>query len=171
MKCIIIAAGTLFLGTSALAWAPSTAPAAQGSKVPIAATARSAKAPGVTLVAKSNVLPKIDEASAKFQTASVDRSDKVVEADPDLDLAVNPDAGKADYAAAGIGVSEETLAANERPATDETLAAEMGEGTAPASSAYTGTGGPLEEVAYPPCRPGPGDDRCIQLYEPGVTGN
>jgi len=23
---------------------------------------------------------------------------------------------------------------------------------------------------YPPCRPGPGDDRCIQLYERGVTG-
>jgi hypothetical protein len=41
-------------------------------------------------------------------------------------------------------------------------------------------GGPLEEVAvadstprpasqnYPPCSPGPGDDNCIQLYEPGV---
>ena len=22
---------------------------------------------------------------------------------------------------------------------------------------------------YPPCDPGPGDDRCIQLYEPGVA--
>jgi hypothetical protein len=42
-----------------------------------------------------------------------------------------------------------------------------------------GIGGPLEEVdapaattsttaGYPPCRPGPGDDHCIQLYEPGV---
>lgn len=165
MKRIIIAAGTLFLGTSALAWAPSTAPAAQGSNVPIAAPAPSAKAPGVTLVAKSNTLPKIDEASARFQTASLARSDKVVDADPDLDLAVNPEAGKADYAAAG------TFAANERPATDETLAAEMGEASAPASAAHSGTGGPLEEVAYPPCRPGPGDDRCIQLYEPGVTGN
>jgi hypothetical protein len=31
---------------------------------------------------------------------------------------------------------------------------------------YTGMGGPLEdETEYPPCRPGPGDDRCIQLYE------
>ena len=41
-------------------------------------------------------------------------------------------------------------------------------------------GGPLEEVAaadlttrpasqnYPACQPGPGDDNCIQLYEPGV---
>jgi hypothetical protein len=23
-------------------------------------------------------------------------------------------------------------------------------------------------AAYPPCRPGAGDDNCIQLYEPGV---
>jgi hypothetical protein len=30
-------------------------------------------------------------------------------------------------------------------------------------------GGPLEEAqGYPACRPGPGDDRCIQLYERGV---
>jgi len=41
------------------------------------------------------------------------------------------------------------------------------------AAAYAGVGGPLEEVAasdYPPCSPGPGDDRCIQLYERGVTG-
>jgi hypothetical protein len=25
-------------------------------------------------------------------------------------------------------------------------------------------------ITYPPCRPGPGDDRCIQLYERGVRG-
>ena len=34
-----------------------------------------------------------------------------------------------------------------------------------------GVGGPVEERSgYPPCRPGRGDDECIQLYEPGVTG-
>jgi hypothetical protein len=33
----------------------------------------------------------------------------------------------------------------------------------------TGMGGPLEDAqGYPACRPGPGDDRCIQLYERGV---
>lgn len=42
-------------------------------------------------------------------------------------------------------------------------------------SAFEGVGGPYEEVtasaggkvqaSYRPCRPGPGDDRCIQLYE------
>jgi hypothetical protein len=34
-----------------------------------------------------------------------------------------------------------------------------------------GVGGPIESRSdYPPCDPGPGDDRCIQLYERGVTG-
>jgi hypothetical protein len=39
-----------------------------------------------------------------------------------------------------------------------------------------GQGGPFEPVAtaeassWPACDPGPGDDRCIQLYEPGVRG-
>ena len=37
--------------------------------------------------------------------------------------------------------------------------------------AYQGVGGPVEaQSGYPPCSPGPGDDRCLQLYEPGVTG-
>lgn len=32
-------------------------------------------------------------------------------------------------------------------------------------------GGPADTATdiWPACRPGPGDDRCIQLYEPGVT--
>ena len=38
------------------------------------------------------------------------------------------------------------------------------------SAQYAGMGGPIAETGYPPCSPGPGDDRCIQLYEPGVTG-
>ena len=39
-----------------------------------------------------------------------------------------------------------------------------------------GQGGPYEPVAtadatsWPACDPGPGDDRCIQLYEAGVSG-
>ena len=41
---------------------------------------------------------------------------------------------------------------------------------ASAGSGYQGMGGPIAETGYPPCAPGPGDDRCIQLYEPGVTG-
>lgn len=38
-------------------------------------------------------------------------------------------------------------------------------------SDYQGVGGPVEaQSGYPPCSPGAGDDRCIQLYERGVTG-
>ena len=38
-------------------------------------------------------------------------------------------------------------------------------------SEFQGVGGPIEsQSGYPPCSPGPGDDRCIQLYESGVTG-
>ena len=42
--------------------------------------------------------------------------------------------------------------------------------SAPGKEAYAGMGGPLEDVAdYPACSPGPGDDRCIQLYEVGAS--
>jgi len=48
-------------------------------------------------------------------------------------------------------------------------------GAKPAAGAATtpgGIGGPIEQAAdYPPCRPGPGDDRCIQLYERGNGGS
>ena len=36
-------------------------------------------------------------------------------------------------------------------------------------SAYMGQGGPIEAAGYPACRPGRGDDNCIQLYERGVS--
>ena len=42
-----------------------------------------------------------------------------------------------------------------------------------ATDTADGQGGPYEPVAstsWPACDPGPGDDRCIQLYEPGVRG-
>jgi hypothetical protein len=39
------------------------------------------------------------------------------------------------------------------------------------TTGQNGIGGPIEErTGYPPCDPGPGDDKCIQLYERGVTG-
>jgi len=48
------------------------------------------------------------------------------------------------------------------PAKGETADAAM-----PAGAEYTGTGGPLEEVDYPPCSRTV-TDSCIQLYERGV---
>ena len=48
---------------------------------------------------------------------------------------------------------------------------ETGEAELAGHGEFQGVGGPVEaQSGYPPCDPGPGDDRCIQLYEPGVTG-
>jgi len=46
-------------------------------------------------------------------------------------------------------------------------AGEIADAAAPAGAEYTGMGGPLEEVDYPPCSRTV-TDRCIQLYERGV---
>ncbi|MEA3047615.1 MAG: hypothetical protein QOJ53_1947 [Sphingomonadales bacterium] len=219
MKRIYLAAGALLLGTSAFAWAPSTAPVAHEAKTAIAMS--DAKAPAPMLVAKSNDLPK------------------AAAADQDLDLSVDPNkadkgmggpleevtttqAAATDYPPCRPGpgddhciqlyepgvraalASRQPSADTQVAAADTTLAGEMGAATGvggpyepveeagdlamngdgmidaatgetaevelASSSGYTGVGGPLEESAYPPCRPGPGDDRCIQLYERGVTG-
>jgi hypothetical protein len=42
-------------------------------------------------------------------------------------------------------------------------------GAKPATSASL-SGRVMQRSGYPPCRPGRGDDGCIQLYERGVTG-
>jgi len=75
----------------------------------------------------------------------------------------------------GMGGPEEPVDTTLAMSGDGAVDAALGETAADegTAAAYTGMGGPLEEVpttAYPPCRPGPGDDRCIQLYERGVTG-
>lgn len=68
--------------------------------------------------------------------------------DPDLDLSVDP--ATVDDGTTGVGGPYEPV-----DAAPVTLAAAD---TAPRPAAQN----------YPPCRPGPGDDNCIQLYEPGV---
>jgi hypothetical protein len=62
-----------------------------------------------------------------------------------------------------------------KPGADDLLAGELGgpakPAAMPAGSEYTGMGGPLDDGAtdYPPCSRAV-RDRCIQLYERGVTG-
>ena len=232
MKRIYLAAGALLLGSSAFAWAPSSAPVAHSDKTPVATVG--GKAPMTKLVAKSTALPKVAKAEAVSASWIADYQDPVV---------TTPQPAAGNYPPCSPGPGDDhciqlyergvraqlagwdrptgTLAANSatdavggpyQPA-DTTLAAEMGGPATPAdvsaytgvggpeepvdatlamngdgavdtalgetgadegaATTYTGVGGPLEEVAatsYPPCRPGPGDDRCIQLYERGVTG-
>ena len=75
------------------------------------------------------------------------------------------DTGAAWMSDAKLGKPEApALVAAAKPV-DPTLAGELGG----AGAQYTGVGGPLEEVDYPPCSRTV-TDRCIQLYERGVTG-
>ena len=179
MKTYYIAAAALLVGTSAMAWQPKDAwlDSKDGDKVATAAWdgAKMAKADGLT-VAKTD----FDTAKSGVMAATWDDLGRA-QADPGLDrdlgrrsrqgrrlktvetVAVDPTAGDPD-----LDLAEE-------PADDLTVASE------PAM------GGPLEDATtgdinmaaadlatrpaaqnYPPCRPGPGDDNCIQLYEPGV---
>lgn len=158
MKLPIIAAAALLAGTSALAWAPSS------DKSAMAGTAIEKPLVKEVIAAKEASAPKTaawtDDTPA-LQQASLSTWDEpdTQAGDPDLDLAVDPDA--ADDAAVEPAVDAE--------------AADTGE----ADTSEAGVGGPIETAAadnaprpaahnYPACRPGPGDDNCIQLYEPGV---
>jgi len=223
MKRIYFAAGALLLGSSALAWAPSSAPIADSGKpvtaavktpppkvVPKPATgAVKAEAASASWIADDQVLAETtpQPAAADYPPCSPGPGDdhciqlyeRGVRAQlagwnrPTGGLAENSattaagapyapadtslagEIGGAGAAYTGMGGPEEpidtSLAMNGDGSVDNAvgeLAADEG-----AAATYTGVGGPLEEVdtsAYPPCRPGPGDDHCIQLYERGVTG-
>lgn len=96
------------------------------------------------------------------KTAAVGGPYEPVESDS-TDLAMNGD-GKVD---AGLGeisdLGVQSAAATDSAVTTDTAVLDHSE--------HQGVGGPVEaQSGYPPCSPGPGDDRCIQLYERGVTG-
>lgn len=116
------------------------------------------------------------DSGAKLQTASTDIGFKPanISADADGKLLVPSEEARAQFAASGN--SEAKLATATGDPGDIQIA--MGD----KSQADIGMGGPLEPAPaaafsltpqpaaenYPPCAPGPGDDRCIQLYENGV---
>jgi hypothetical protein len=142
MKSLTLAAAALLFGTSAFAFAPSTEPAAAPAV---------AKDPLV--VTPPEATPVVQPASAvSWETAG----------DPDLDLAVDPDAEEATLT--GMGGPEEPVDVEPAP---ETLGADA---VAPAPVTLAAADMTPRPAAqnYPACRPGPGDDSCIQLYEPGV---
>ncbi len=151
MKRTYIAAAALLLGTSAFAWAPSSDPVAQDAKDPMAVE-----------IVKPTVAEVVaaKEAEAALQPASLETwSDDPEAESTDLDLAEDPvtadpiaepdveatDSGMTDVSTAGVGGPEEVVT---------TSAADL----TPRPATHN----------YPPCNPGPGDDNCIQLYEPGV---
>jgi len=70
------------------------------------------------------------------------------------------------YEANGVGGPYEAADADLAMAGDGKVDAAAGDGT----FVHDGVGGPVVETGYPPCTGSPSDDRCIQLYERGVTG-
>ena len=188
MKRYYVAAGALLLGTSALAWAADSKMDASPidkfitdtSKTADSAymdqswdkTATAGKSGDVKLASSDSSIPvgwtaKSSglDTGAKLQTASdTSWSDK----------SVMDDGGKLQTAAVDTwsDAKGDTKLAMASTSSDKIIKTDDG---------TTGMGGPLEEVNgsssltrrlatdnYPPCSPGPGDDHCIQLYEPGV---
>jgi hypothetical protein len=180
MKKLPIAAAALLFGTSAYAMVSTEPTGVWVDKDPYAVTnmtALGASASDSMLVqpAAADWWDTTDKADAEFK-AVADAS--LVKAD----LAASDDFAAADAeweaAAAAKAAAEgepalESAIVEPEPAAVETTA--LDEEPVPVED---GVGGPYEAVAdatprpaaqnYPACRPGPGDDRCIQLYEPGV---
>ena len=233
MKRITLAAGALLLGSSAFAWAPSSAPAANPGKPATVAVDPGIKTPPPKVVPKAQA--KLATGAVKREAASaswIADDQTLAETTPQpaaanyppcspgpgddhciqlyergvraqlaawdkptgtladnsattavggpyepVDTTLAGEVGGAGAAYTGMGGPEEpidtTLAMNGDGALDTALGETAADEGGSAAASYTGVGGPLEAVdtsAYPPCRPGPGDDRCIQLYERGVTG-
>lgn len=179
MKHVIVAAGALMLGTSALAYAPDSWGEkgwSEQDKLVAEKTAHQLKGATLDLLDESAVEAQPasavtwsddHEAKALDATAKADEwseaglvnasavtwqePEPAVEADANLDLAETPvDEGPLDTTADTTAETmvETTAAPVEIAAADLT--------TRPAAG------------NYPACDPGPGDDSCIQLYEPGV---
>jgi len=194
MKKLPIAAAALLFGTSAYAMLPSTEPTGimvQKDPYVVTPTAEpvmageEAWAPQPAAVDwwenEKPVAYETAATDAEFETAAATADDvkarEIAKADAQADAqAFADDAGPAPDAADG----EPTLGpaiGDDTPSPDEPTVFDTA-----ATPVEAGTGGPYEPVEtaaadvapraaaenYPACRPGPGDDRCIQLYEPGV---
>ena len=184
MKIHYIVAASLFVGTSALAWGPSAEPASGKDKEKVEAAYKvdtkagqgEAKAPQAALVAKSNDLPAIE--TPLVRPAAMSGFDAKAMVTP-ATLA-KADAPPADESAMNLAAAEKSSIADGSDTTDGTDQGMKVADSKPVEEP-AGTGGPLEltensanlaprpaAANYPACQPGPGDDNCIQLYEPGV---
>ena len=122
---------------------------------------------------------KEESGDAEFQVASFDGDSKSMgkTGAADIDFA-SFDGDSKTAAKHGDGKVETAMADLGGKAEIETASLTEGKENAwTGKESATGMGGPLETAAatpqpstgtYPACDPGPGDDRCIQLYEPGV---
>ncbi len=141
MKSIMFGATALLLSGSAMAAsAPTVATYGMG-------TYSWTATPQLSQAAWTGAMT-YDEAAAWTADKPVALTDAQI-AEKEAWLAANPMDASADMAETGTTATEKPVAGAD------------------------GQGGPYEPVAatsWPACDPGPGDDRCIQLYEPGVRG-
>jgi hypothetical protein len=185
MKAFVMAAGALLIGTSAYAYdagksfdskllaKPDKIAAIdqeQQMKKAVVDVLSDAKAEAIVQPA-SAVTWDSDGADATWKPASAVTWDEVDKADASTKLTSDAP----DQVDTSQGDRDMDLTVDP----DSTAPVEAAADTA---SEYQGVGGPDEAVQvasaelaprpaagnYPPCRPGPGDDNCIQLYEPGV---
>lgn len=163
MRAYHIAAATLFLGTSALAWTPSAAPGKDMADKDMAKIAT------MEMKTAAPTFYKAGAASVALGTAVSQPADK-----PKAEMAAWNDADGKVQTLSADGWSKVDFPSK---LDSEAELAAYGK----VDSGQTGMGGPLELVdaeagakpkpamtAYPACGAGPGDDSCIQLYEPGV---
>jgi hypothetical protein len=182
MKTILLTAAALTLGTSAHAWAPMQD---EGRKDGAASWQGGAK-PGSdgTVWADADLKSKAmvggvmaasaDAGFAKPASAGwsggkdMSASDGMTWADADLKSKAM--VGGVTMASAGSWSGRKTANDGGLTWADADLKSKaMVGGIAMASAGMSmGQGGPLEPASYPACRPGRGDDNCIQLYERGV---
>jgi hypothetical protein len=192
MKRLPIAAAALLLSSSAFAMIPSTAPTGVTvEKDPYAVVADAAVMPvhddgfhaGMAALqpASEDWWGDVQPAAyAPHEAAVTNWAAEDMKADAMADEAVKADAVVAEEAAAPAPEAQTIAYTDDAAYADEVGAEDAG---APVeTAANTGVGGPYEGVDpvaadltpraaaqnYPACRPGPGDDHCIQLYEPGV---
>ena len=192
MRKFPIAAAALLFGTSAYAMVPGTEPAgAWVDKDPYTVTGTTAL--GTSAAEALKPQPAAADWWDKAEPAAwtVDKA-AAFKADALADDTMKADLASSDEFAATDEEWEAAAAAKEAEAYGEPKLESAIVEPEPVSSGTTaldeeaipveaGVGGPYEPVAtaaemtprpaaqnYPACRPGPGDDRCIQLYEPGV---
>ncbi len=157
MKRFLMTAAAMTLGTSALAWAPEDAKQAMDKPAANWSDKRMAN------VAVAGAVELANKAAWESVAHLSDAHDKMFAAQMPDDGAAKPAESMTAAQTASWEAKEAQILADKREA-----AATVAMG---GSTAYRGVGGPIEaRTDYPPCRPGPGDDNCIQLYERGVTG-
>lgn len=157
MKKFLVTAAALTLGTSALAWAP--ADKAQWSGGSDAATESKAAWSG----GKAGWSARTDKSVGKTENAALAAYESAKTASGAMKATM---ASLGDKGLAKLGDASVKMAAAETKSADQAKVL-----TASWDGAkHGGMGGPEEAVeSYPPCDPGRGDDRCIQLYERGVA--